>query len=400
MVKKHNKIIDLIKSLLTIGTVGFGGGAAVIPLFHKEFVERYNWFTDEEFTDILAISNALPGPIQTKISGYIGYKKFGILGTLLAILSIVSPSLIVMLLFYNAFILLKDNQYINGAINAIFPIVTTLMLALTIDFFKKSKKQLNASLFYMLLGVSFFSLNIFNLHPATFILLLFISITFPKIDDLKRIFLLFLFSYIIFLADTYGGIFAPLESLQHISLKEIPEALKLVFAFLIPGVMGYGGGPGSLSLISYEAVEQFQLLTGEEFALAVAIQSTLPGVTATKLAGTIGFMTTDLGLIGLLIAVASYVLPSLFLMIGLMNLITKYKNSQLINRLTTYIGPMIVVLLGTLAVSFFITSIEALTVFYGISLFLGSYYLYRHFKLHPFFIIIGSMVIGVIITLI
>lgn len=400
MVKNSHKVIDLMKSLLTIGTIGFGGGAAVIPLFHKEFVERYKWFTDQEFTDILAISNVLPGPIQTKIAGYIGYKKFGIIGILISLLSIISPSLIVMLLFYNTFILLKDNPYINGAIHAVFPIVTTLMLSLTIDFFKKSKKQLDRSLFFLLLGVSFISLNLFNLHPATFILLLFVSISIPNLDDLKRVFLLLLLSYIVFLGDTYGDIFGPLERIQSVSLQQLPETLKLFFAFLIPGVMGYGGGPGSLSLISYEVVEQFQLLTGEEFALAVAIQSTLPGVTAAKLAGTIGYTTTDFGLLGLLISVSSYVLPSLVLMIGLMNLITKYKDSLLVHRLTTYIGPIIIVLLGTLAVSFFITSIETLNVFYGVVLFVASYYLYRHYKLHPFFIIIGSMLMGVLLTFI
>jgi chromate transporter len=54
--------------------LGYGGGPATIPLIQNEVVNHYQWMSLSEFGDVLAIGNALPGPIATKMGGYIGYE--------------------------------------------------------------------------------------------------------------------------------------------------------------------------------------------------------------------------------------------------------------------------------------------------------------------------------------
>ncbi len=66
--------IQLILAFFRVGMLGFGGGPSSIPLVHKEVVGKYKWMTDEEFSDILALANTLPGPVGTKLPGYIGWK--------------------------------------------------------------------------------------------------------------------------------------------------------------------------------------------------------------------------------------------------------------------------------------------------------------------------------------
>lgn len=79
------------------GIVGYGGGPASIPLVQNEVVNRYGWLTVSEFSEVLALGNALPGPIATKMAGYIGYQQGGILGSIVGIFATVAPSLILMI---------------------------------------------------------------------------------------------------------------------------------------------------------------------------------------------------------------------------------------------------------------------------------------------------------------
>lgn len=75
----------------------YGGGPSSIPLVRAEVVTKYRWMTDEEFAEILAIANALPGPIATKMASYIGYEQAGILGAAVAVFASVAPSLILLM---------------------------------------------------------------------------------------------------------------------------------------------------------------------------------------------------------------------------------------------------------------------------------------------------------------
>ena len=89
--------LQLFLSFLKIGLFGFGGGLAIFSLIQHE-IEKYGWMTQEEFVDILAISQVTPGPIGINCATYVGYTATGnVWGSLLATTAIVIPSLIIML---------------------------------------------------------------------------------------------------------------------------------------------------------------------------------------------------------------------------------------------------------------------------------------------------------------
>ncbi|MFX5046182.1 chromate transporter, partial [Acinetobacter baumannii] len=60
----------LFLAFFRIGIFGFGGGPTMVPLFYTECVKKYKWVTDEDFSDNLALANALPGPIATKLAAF------------------------------------------------------------------------------------------------------------------------------------------------------------------------------------------------------------------------------------------------------------------------------------------------------------------------------------------
>ena len=94
--------LALFISFFQIGLFGFGGGLAILSLIQME-VEQHGWMTQQEFVDIVAVSQVTPGPIGINCATYVGYTVGGIWGSVLATFAIVLPSLIIMLSLCKAY---------------------------------------------------------------------------------------------------------------------------------------------------------------------------------------------------------------------------------------------------------------------------------------------------------
>ena len=99
--------LQLFISFFKIGLFGFGGGLAILSLIQME-VESHGWMTQQEFVDIVAVSQVTPGPIGINCATYVGYTTAGIWGSVLATFAIVLPSLIIMLSICKAYFWLKN----------------------------------------------------------------------------------------------------------------------------------------------------------------------------------------------------------------------------------------------------------------------------------------------------
>ncbi|MFB4165555.1 chromate transporter [Alteribacillus sp. JSM 102045] len=149
--------------------LGYGGGPAVIPLFHKEVVQILKWMDDEEFNDILALGNTLPGPIATKMAGFIGYKIGGIAGMLNAVIATILPTIVLMIIFLTVLTSYKDQPWVQGMANGVLPVVGVMMAALTWQFFKKGKETSGWLQVIILSLISILSIVIFHIHPGVII---------------------------------------------------------------------------------------------------------------------------------------------------------------------------------------------------------------------------------------
>ena len=137
-----NLYLNIFIAFFRSGMLGFGGGPSSIPLIHKEVVSTFKWMTDDEFSNIVALGNTLPGPINTKMAGYIGYRVGGMIGLLVALFAGVLPTVLLMLALLTSFNQFKDNPEVQGMTNAIVPIVGVMMGVLTWGFLKKAKNGL------------------------------------------------------------------------------------------------------------------------------------------------------------------------------------------------------------------------------------------------------------------
>ena len=92
------EFVNLFMAFFRIGAFTFGGGYAMLPMLQKEVVEKYHWATEDEIMDYFAIGQCTPGIIAVNTATFVGYKTRGIIGGIIATLSIITPSLIIITL--------------------------------------------------------------------------------------------------------------------------------------------------------------------------------------------------------------------------------------------------------------------------------------------------------------
>lgn len=157
---------NLFIAFFRVGMLGFGGGPAAIPLVQKEAVGKYKWMDDEEFGDILALGNTLPGPIATKLAGYVGYRVSGITGMLNALIASTLPTIILMIVLLSSLSSVRDFDWVQGMTAAVVPIVGMMMAVLTWQFFQKAGKGLGWGTALLMLAVVFVLLRLIGVHPG------------------------------------------------------------------------------------------------------------------------------------------------------------------------------------------------------------------------------------------
>ena len=120
--------LHLFWEFFKTGLFSVGGGLATLPFLY-EMGPRTGWFTAQQVADMLAVSESTPGPIGINMAVYTGFTTAGPLGSLCAIVGIVTPSIIIILLiaaFLKAF---RDNRYVVGAFYGLRPASTGLIAA-------------------------------------------------------------------------------------------------------------------------------------------------------------------------------------------------------------------------------------------------------------------------------
>lgn len=167
---------------------------------------------------------------------------------------------------------------------------------------------------------------------------------------------------------------------------------ELFLAFFIPGILGYGGGPASIPLIENEVVSRFGWMTVQEFSEVLALGNSLPGPIATKMSGYIGYEVA--GIPGAIVSVFATVAPSLILIILLLAILYRFKDSPKVKRMTMYVRPVIGVLLGVMTWRFISESYIGIGFWQTLILAVASYILIERLKVHPAFVIVGSLVYG------
>ena len=165
---KIKSLCELFLSMMKIGAFTFGGGYAMISLLESEFVSKKGWIDSDEFLDLVTIAESTPGPIAINCSTYIGYKKAGFFGALVATLGMCIPSFAIIYfisLFLESFL---EVRWVASAFRGIQVCVIFLILSAGVKMLKKIRKTA-------------FNVTVILLTLATMLLLSLLAVGFSSI---------------------------------------------------------------------------------------------------------------------------------------------------------------------------------------------------------------------------
>ena len=146
----------------------FGGGYAMLPILQREVVEKNKWVSDEELVDYFAIGQCTPGVIAVNTATFVGQKKAGTIGAVMATLGVVFPSLIIISLLAGAIEAFSHLEWVQHAFGGIRICVCVLILNAVVKLLKKSVvDKATAIVFIAVMLLAFFT----ELSPVIFVVI-------------------------------------------------------------------------------------------------------------------------------------------------------------------------------------------------------------------------------------
>lgn len=124
-------LIQLFVTFFKIGAFTFGGGWAMISIIEKEIVDKHKWIDREDFLDLLAVAQSLPGILAVNIAVSVGDKVRGVKGSMAAAAGTILPSFL-MILAIAIFLTpetIKNNETLTAIFRGIRPAVVALIVA-------------------------------------------------------------------------------------------------------------------------------------------------------------------------------------------------------------------------------------------------------------------------------
>lgn len=162
------ELIQLFVSFAKVGVMTFGGGYAMIPILERELVDKKGWASSEELMDYYAVGQCTPGVIAVNTATFIGQKRGGIIGGIIATLGVVFPSLVIITLIAGILTNFADIPAVKHAFAGVRVCVCVLIFNAVTKLWKKSVTD-KVSLVLCLLV---FILSVFlDISPAIFVIL-------------------------------------------------------------------------------------------------------------------------------------------------------------------------------------------------------------------------------------
>lgn len=135
----------LFATFFKIGAFTFGGGWAMISIIEREIVDKYHWIERDDFLDLLAIAQSMPGILAVNIATSVGDKLRGPRGSMVAAAGTILPSFLIILaiaIFLTPDII-KNNRVVSAIFMGIRPAVVALIIAPVITSAKAAKLKWN-----------------------------------------------------------------------------------------------------------------------------------------------------------------------------------------------------------------------------------------------------------------
>ena len=178
--------LELFYTFFKIGLFSFGGGYGMLSVIQGEVVSRHGWLSAAEFTDIVAVSQMTPGPIGINSATYVGYTAvlnsgspewLAVMGSVVASLAVMLPSVILMLVVSRFFVKHSKNRNVEAVFKALRPTVVGLIASAALllmtkeNFGSPAETPLQFGVSVTLFVAAFVAMKFFKVSPILILLL-------------------------------------------------------------------------------------------------------------------------------------------------------------------------------------------------------------------------------------
>ena len=163
-----NEYLELFLTFAKMGVMTFGGGMAMLPILQREVVEDRHWVTEEELMDYYAIGQCTPGIIAVNTATFVGQKRKGALGGIVATLGMVFPSLVIISILAGLITNFSSVTWVQNAFAGIQVCVCVLIFNAVVKLLKKSVIDKCTFVIFLLVMIGS---TLLNLSPVWFVLL-------------------------------------------------------------------------------------------------------------------------------------------------------------------------------------------------------------------------------------
>ena len=331
---KRPTLLEIIRTALYIGTVGYGG-PAILALMKKVIVHEKAWISEEEFMNTLSLAAILPGAVGVTLFGYIGHKLRKPWGGILAPFSFVLPAMIAITALAWAYFTYGDLKFVHSIFMGLGALVVALLINATLIMGKSvfPKMDRNSYKGIIIAALSFSGITFLHWNVVYIILIsgvlgalffyfsgefeqekmpghLKLEIAVPKIGRLQN------YLPLLIMAGLLAALF-----------WFITGTWTIYATFLEIGALAFGGGYAAIPLIQQVVVDGMHWLNLAAFRDGIALGQITPGpvfITATF----IGFKVK--GIIGALVATLGIFTPSLAAIIFVGRAHAKIKNYKIV----------------------------------------------------------------------
>lgn len=396
MIKQIN-LTALFTIFFRLGCTSFGGPTAHISYFHHEFVTKRKWYKAEEYLQLVALCQFLPGPASSQVGMAIGFNRRGYIGSLISFVGFTLPSFILMT--GAAFAVNRYTAFTDSSIFYALKLIAVAVVFHAIIAMIKAQIKTKISTFICLMSVStalmvdgvFSHISIITTSGLFGYLCLNSDHPNTNSPETKKNF---------FQHNKYFGlslliIFFLLLTLSPIYNAINPSNYSLIFdSFYRTGSLVFGGGHVVLPLLESEFVTP-NIINGDTFLYGYSLAQAIPGPLFT-FASYLGFIASETisPFLGALIATLAIFLPGYLLVISLL----PYWQSLCTNqKLQSTIGAINASVIGLLMASFinpiFMNTIHTKI---DVSVFLFLFACLYFFKISPGKLILASLTASLI----
>lgn len=261
------KLIELMLVSLKIGSTSFGAPTAHIAMMEDEYVRKRQWVTPEEFLDLLAVANLIPGPNASETCYHVGYLYAGYPGLFVAGFSFILPAFITSMVLSWVYVRFGSLPQIEGLFYFLNPLVLGIVLVTT---WRIGRSSLTSWEQYTLFGLAIAG-KLLNINEVL-IMLGCGALSVLVYYALKR------------KSGTPGNLLFSIVPLPLIGmaikmmLETVSErAWHIFWYFLRTGAVLFGSSLVLIALIEKDVVNRFGWLTTQQLTDAIAVGQITPG---------------------------------------------------------------------------------------------------------------------------